>query len=59
MATAIVRHNSYVPVVSLPAQSAVHPPKQRGSVYEIVTARILEQLARGGVVRGLPNCRAI
>ena len=49
MASHIVSHNSYAAVVSLPGQSAVHPPKQRGSVYEIVTARILEQLERGVV----------
>jgi antirestriction protein ArdC len=41
-------HNSYATVVP-PLQSAVHPPKQHGSVYEIVTARILEQLERGVV----------
>jgi len=41
-------HNSYATVVPS-FQSAVHPPKQRGSVYEIVTARILEQLERGVV----------
>jgi antirestriction protein ArdC len=32
-----------------PFQPAVNPPKQCGSVYEIVTARILEQLERGVV----------
>lgn len=42
-------HSSSATVVSLPVQSVAHPPKQCGSVYEIVTARILEQLERGVV----------
>jgi antirestriction protein ArdC len=48
MATTIVNHSS-TSVVGPPFQSAVHPQKQHGSVYEIVTARILEQLERGVV----------
>ena len=40
--------NSCASVVP-PFQSAVIPSKPRGSVYEIVTARILEQLERGVV----------
>jgi hypothetical protein len=61
MTTSIVSHNSYATVVPS-FQSAEHPPKQRGSVYEIVTARILEQLERGVVPwrkpLNLPHCGA-
>jgi antirestriction protein ArdC len=48
MATASVNH-SCVPVTVPPSQIVVNPSKPRGSVYEIVTARILEQLERGVV----------
>lgn len=41
-------HNSCATAVP-PFLPAVNPPKPRGSVYEIVTARILEQLERGVV----------
>jgi antirestriction protein ArdC len=41
-------HNSCATAVP-PFQSAVIPNKPRGSVYEIVTARILEQLEKGVV----------
>jgi antirestriction protein ArdC len=42
-------HNYSTTVAQLPSQPVVTPPKPRGSVYEIVTARILEQLGRGVV----------
>jgi antirestriction protein ArdC len=48
MASSIVEHTS-IPVVSQSFQPVINPPKPRGSVYEIVTARILEQLERGVV----------
>jgi antirestriction protein ArdC len=48
MSESIVNHSSTT-VVGPPFQPALHPPKQHGSVYEIVTARILEQLERGVV----------
>jgi antirestriction protein ArdC len=41
--------NCYATVATPPFQSVVNPEKPRGSVYEIVTARILEQLERGVV----------
>ena len=47
MASTIVSHNSYGTVVSLPGQSAEHPPKQRGSVYEIITEQVIKQLESG------------
>ncbi len=49
MSCHIVRHNSYATVMSPPFQPVVNSSKPRGSVYEIVTARILEQLERGVV----------
>src|SRR5258708_31337929 len=48
MATPSIKH-SCATVVSPPFQPAVHPSRPRGSVYEIVTARILEQLEQGVV----------
>jgi antirestriction protein ArdC len=45
MATHSLNH-SYTTVVGPPFQPAVHPP---GSVYEIITARILAELERGVV----------
>jgi antirestriction protein ArdC len=48
VAATIVSH-SCITVVSPPAPSVVNPPKPHGSVYEVVTARILEQLERGVV----------
>jgi antirestriction protein ArdC len=47
MAATIVNHSATV--VRPPVPSVVNPPKTRGSVFEIVTARILEQLERGVV----------
>jgi antirestriction protein ArdC len=48
MTESIISHPCYgTGVAGVP--SAVNPPKPRGSVYEIVTARILEQLASGVV----------
>jgi len=41
-------HNCYATAVPQ-FQPAVNPPKSRGSVYEIITARIIEQLERGVV----------
>jgi antirestriction protein ArdC len=48
MSTSIVSHghNSYATVVP-PLQSAVHPPKPRGSVYEIITEQVIKQLESG------------
>lgn len=39
-------HNSYATVVP-PFQSAEHPPKQRGSVYQIITEQVIKQLESG------------
>jgi antirestriction protein ArdC len=46
MTASIVSHNYSTTVVF---QSAVHPLKASGSVYEIITARILAELERGVV----------
>lgn len=41
--------NCYTTVVPPRPDAVINPPKPRGSVYEIVTAHILEQLEQGVV----------
>ena len=50
MATPNVSHSHNCYATAVPTfHPALNPPKPRGSVYEIVTARILEQLEKGVV----------